>query len=84
MTSHGYKQNEISQELSMITKIFKRSCDTVLRAFSFKKIKTLMTVPLQQVHCQPRPQNILPPRLKVGENDPGIGWSHDTQNFWVL
>jgi hypothetical protein len=43
MTSHGYKQNEISQELSMGTKIFKTSYYTVLRAFSFKKIKMLMT-----------------------------------------
>jgi hypothetical protein len=33
---------------------------------------------------QPRPQGILPPRLKVGENGPGISWSHDTQNFWVV
>jgi hypothetical protein len=49
MTSHGYKQNEISQELSMGTKIFKTSYYTVLRAlnyFTFKKIKILMTVPL--------------------------------------
>jgi hypothetical protein len=46
MTSHGYKQNEISQELSMGTKIFKTSYYTVLKAFSFKKIKILMTVPL--------------------------------------
>ena len=38
MTSHGCKQNEISQELSMGTKIFKTSYYTVLRAFSFKKI----------------------------------------------
>ena len=38
MTSHGYKQNEISQELSMVTKIIKTSYYTVLRAFSFKKI----------------------------------------------
>ena len=37
MTSNGYKQNEISQELSMGTKIFKRSYCAVLRAFSFKK-----------------------------------------------
>jgi hypothetical protein len=44
MTSNGYKQNEISQELSMGTKIFKTSYYTVLRAFSFKKIKILMTV----------------------------------------
>ena len=42
MTSHGYKQNEISQELSMGTKIFKTSYYTVLRAFLFKKIKILM------------------------------------------
>jgi hypothetical protein len=41
MTSNGYKQNEISQELSMETKIFKTSYYTVLRAFSFKKIKIL-------------------------------------------
>ena len=44
MTSHGYKQNEISQELSMGTEIFKTSYYTVLRAFSFKKIKILITV----------------------------------------
>ena len=47
MTSHRYKQNEIStQELSMGTKIFKTSYCTVLTAFLFKKIKMLMTVPL--------------------------------------
>jgi hypothetical protein len=46
MTSHGYKQNEISQKLSMGTKIFKISYYTVSRTFSFKKIKNLMTVPL--------------------------------------
>jgi hypothetical protein len=46
MTSHGYKQIEISQELSMGTKMLKTSYRTVLRAFSFKKIKILMTVPL--------------------------------------
>jgi hypothetical protein len=46
MTSHGYKQNAISQELSMGTKIFKTSYYAVLRAFSFKKIEILMTVPL--------------------------------------
>ena len=48
MTSHGYKQNEIFQELSMGTKIFKTSYYAVLRAFSFnvKRIKILMTVPL--------------------------------------
>jgi hypothetical protein len=39
MTSHGYKQNEISQELSMGTKIFKTSYDTVLRALSFNENK---------------------------------------------
>ena len=46
MTSHGYKQNEISQELSMGTKKFKTSYYTVLRAFSFKKINILTRVPL--------------------------------------
>jgi hypothetical protein len=46
MKSHGYKQNEISQKLSIGTKIFKTSYYTVLRAFSFKKIKSLMIVPL--------------------------------------
>ena len=46
MTSHAYKQNEISQELSMGTNIFKTSYYTVLRAFSFKNVKILMTVPL--------------------------------------
>jgi hypothetical protein len=46
MTSHRYEQNEISQELSMGTKIFKPSYYTLLRAFSFKKIKIWMTVPL--------------------------------------
>ena len=46
MTSHDYKQNEILQELSMGTKIFKTIYYTVLRAFSFEKIKILMTVPL--------------------------------------
>jgi hypothetical protein len=35
MTSNGYKQNEISQELSMETKIFKTSYYTV---YSFKSI----------------------------------------------
>jgi hypothetical protein len=42
MTSHGYKQNKISQELSMGTKIFKISHYTALGAFSFKKIKILI------------------------------------------
>ena len=46
MTSHVYKQNEISQELSMGTEIFKTSYYAVLRAFSFQKIKILITVPL--------------------------------------
>jgi hypothetical protein len=46
MMSHGYKQNEISQELSMGTNIFQTSYYTVLRAFSFKNIKILMAVPL--------------------------------------
>jgi hypothetical protein len=38
MTSHGYKQNEISQELSVGTKVFKTSYYTVLRA-PFKDLK---------------------------------------------
>ena len=42
MTSHGCKQNEIYQEQSMGTKIFKTSYYT----FSFKKIKILTRVPL--------------------------------------
>ena len=46
MTSHDYKQNEISQELSMGTEIFKTSYNPVLRAFSFQKIKIFITVPL--------------------------------------
>ena len=37
---NGYKQNEISQELSIMgTKTFKTSYYTVLRVLSFKKIK---------------------------------------------
>ena len=40
------KQNEISQELSMETKIFKRSYFRVLRVPSFKAIKNLMLAPL--------------------------------------
>jgi hypothetical protein len=48
MTSHVYKQNEISQELSMGTEIFKRSYCTVLRAFWLKKITILMKVPLSK------------------------------------
>ena len=44
--SHGYKQNEISQELSMGTKIFKTSY-TVLRTLLFKKIKILIILPLK-------------------------------------
>jgi hypothetical protein len=52
MTSHGYKQNEISQELSMGTKIFKTSYYTVLKAFSFKKIQILMTsTTLIKIRC---------------------------------
>ena len=46
MKSHGYKQNEICQELSIGTKIFKTSYYTILRAFSSKKIKILMIMPL--------------------------------------
>jgi hypothetical protein len=34
------------KKLSLVTKIFKISYYTVSRAFSFKKIKNLMTVPL--------------------------------------
>jgi hypothetical protein len=41
MTSHGYKQNEISRELSMGTKIFKTCYYTVLRVFSFKENKNV-------------------------------------------
>jgi hypothetical protein len=40
MTSHGFKQNEISQEQT------KRSYFTVLGVLSFETIKILMTVPL--------------------------------------
>jgi hypothetical protein len=53
--TYGYKQDKISQELSLETKIFKTSYYTVLRAFSFKKINdasvnvTLTRVPLQVV-----------------------------------
>ena len=46
MKSHGYKQNEIFQERSMGTEIFKTSYYAILRAFSFKKIKISITVPL--------------------------------------
>jgi hypothetical protein len=46
MTSHSYKQNEISQELSMGTKIFKTSYYTVLTPFAFRKVKILTRVPL--------------------------------------
>jgi hypothetical protein len=46
MTSHGYKQNEIPQELSIGTKIFKTGYYTVLQALSFKKIQSLTRVPL--------------------------------------
>ena len=51
MTSHAWlqffiKQNELSQQLSMETKFFKRSYFTVLRVLSFKAIKILMLVPL--------------------------------------
>ena len=49
MTSHGYKKKEISQELSMGTKIFKTSYYTVLRALSFKKIKILIILPLYRI-----------------------------------
>ena len=46
MTSHGYKQNEISQELSMESKSSKQVIYTVLRALSFKKIKNLIILRL--------------------------------------
>jgi hypothetical protein len=49
MTSHGYKQNEISQELSMGTKIITTSYYTVLRALSFKKIKILIILLLKSL-----------------------------------
>ena len=42
MTSHGYKQNEISKTKK--TKIFQTSYYTVLRAFSLKKINILTRV----------------------------------------
>jgi hypothetical protein len=40
MTSHGYKQNEISQEVSMGTKIFKRS----YKNFDDSATLTILTV----------------------------------------
>ena len=46
MTSHGFKQNEISEELTMETNFFKRRYFTVLGVLSFETIKILMTVPL--------------------------------------
>ena len=46
MTSHGFKQNEISQEQTIGTNFFKRSYFTVLGVLSFETIKILMTVPL--------------------------------------
>ena len=46
MTSHGFKQNEISQVQTMRTNFFKRSYFTVLGVLSFETIKILMTVPL--------------------------------------
>ena len=52
MTSHGYKQNEISQELSMGTKIFKTSYRTVLRAFSFKSATfKALAIPVKYGHA---------------------------------
>jgi hypothetical protein len=60
MTSHGYKQNEISQELSMGTKIFKTSYYTVLRAFLFKKIKILMINSSPLILGEPTFQSNLP------------------------
>ena len=51
MTSHGFKQNEISQEqtMPMGTNFFKRSYFTVLRVLSFETIKILMIVPLASI-----------------------------------
>ncbi len=46
MISHGYKQDEISQEVSTGTKIVKTRYCAVLRAFSFKKIKILTLIVL--------------------------------------
>jgi hypothetical protein len=46
MTSHGFKQNEISEEQTMETNFFKRNYFTVLGVLSFEKIKVLMTVQL--------------------------------------
>jgi hypothetical protein len=44
MKSHGFKQNEISQEQTMQgTHFFKRSYFTVLGVLSFEEIKSLMT-----------------------------------------
>ena len=40
------RQNEISQQLSMETKFFKKKYFAVLRVSSFKTIKTLVIVPL--------------------------------------
>ncbi len=45
MTSH----DEISRELSMGTKIIKTSYCTVLRAFSFKKIKIDASATLNKI-----------------------------------
>jgi hypothetical protein len=45
MTSHGFKQNEISQEQTMGTNFFKRSQFAVLGVLSFETIKILVTMP---------------------------------------
>jgi hypothetical protein len=55
--SHGYKQNEISQELSMETKIFKTSYYTVLRAFSAIFKAKHSRISHDHVHVVPIPTN---------------------------
>jgi hypothetical protein len=46
MTSHGFEQNEISQEQTMGNNFFKRSYFTVLGVLSLETIKKLMTLSL--------------------------------------
>jgi hypothetical protein len=43
---HGFKQNEISQEQTMETNIFKRNYFTVFGVLSFETITILITMPL--------------------------------------
>jgi hypothetical protein len=59
MKSHGYKQNEISQKLSIGTKIFKTSYYTVLRAFSFKSEKAPNMLTKYKITVTVTPNNIL-------------------------